>query len=278
MAEQSQILSVEVSVEQSIDNTPIAACMGASACKRVCMYIYPENELAPQDPTYAMYGEQTCGVLDDLASQDPAAIREILDVVTIRRPVRLNSEQTAHEAGDYIDYLHASKTSFEDHLSSLLAGTGQPRFIQQQAEATYSNSKKAYESSNVPADLAQDEKNEVMTLHALVRGFSDLATLKEIGILFDANIKNVLELAAKEIGVGHHIKLVGEPGIAKTTLAKYLAYLNARAHRPNDPEENLRPIVLQLSSTSEAESQMSEQTFEENTLGSKLSRSRRLCR
>ena len=145
-----------------------------------------------------------------------------------------------------------------------------PRFELARRQEAYEVASQPYESAQTPDQVTDEEKGAISVFHAQLRGFFDRSTLQNSGLLFDKSMRSVMETGAREIGIGHHIKLVGEPGIAKTTLAKYLALLNARAHHPNVSGSLIQPVVVSFSSTSEAEAHVNEQTFEDGSLGSRL--------
>lgn len=248
--------------------TPIVACMGSTACKRVCQMQCDGLTLISADPTSALPFESQCTVLDDITKVDmvPDVVNELLSAVTMPELKSLHGDELVQEAHDYLTHLISRGEVFSTYVQSLLRGNSQPRFARLSAERAFNE--QTYTSNYTP-ETAED-KEELLTFHAVLRGFYDLHSLRETGLLFDEAIEAMFKQAASEIGVGHHIKLVGEPGIAKTTFAKYLALQNAKAHHPDIEDEELTPTVISFSSTSEAESQLSEQTFQEGTLGSQL--------
>jgi hypothetical protein len=254
-----------VLTEQNIQ--PIVACMGSAACRRVCEFVDPNYQTSDTDPSYGLPLEQDCSVLDSITSQDQQVATELLAAVTIPELRSLKGDQIVKEASSYLEYLREEDSAFGDYMQSLLRGTNQPRFALTIAKQNYEASK-VFDGEYAPT--TDEDKEELLTFHGVLRGFHDLRNLETTGLLFDNSMQQMFEHASREIGVGHHIKLVGEPGIAKTTFAKYLAHQNAIAHNPNVPKNELLPTVISFSSTSEAESQMTEQTFAEGTLGSQL--------
>lgn len=251
--------------EQALN--PIVACMGTSACRRVCDFVSSNNQTRDANSSCALPHERECTVLDNVADQTRETATELLAAVTIPELRALKGEELVNEARNYLDYLVKADVAFGDYLQALLRGTNQPRFAIDTALQKYETSKQ-YDSEYTP--VTDEDKEELLAFHGVLRGFHDYHNLKSYGLLFDSAMRQMLEQASREIGVGHHIKLVGEPGIAKTTFAKYLAHQNAIAHNPDVSASDLIPTVISFSSTSEAESQMTEQTFVEGTLGSQL--------
>lgn len=248
-------------------SAPVVACMGTAACRRVCEFVSPSNELQAGDPSYALPLEQDCTVLDSLSAHSNEVVSELLATVTLPELGALHGDALVNEAKGFLTHLTEADTAFDGHLQSLLRGVRQPRFALKTAEQAYAASQ-TYESDYMPA--TDKDKEELLAFHGVLRGFHDKDTLDRTGLLFDGAMQQMFTRAARELGVGHHIKLVGEPGIAKTTFAKYLALQNAIAHRPGLADSELMPTVISFSSTSEAESQVSEQTFQEATLGAQL--------
>lgn len=246
---------------------PVVACMGATACGRICQYVDSDVTISPNLSGEAFTYEQDCSVLETIGSQEPIVMKELLPAVQLPELSQLKGDALIQEAATFLDYLQEQDQAFSGYIQTILRGKQQPRFALDQAEASYQESS-VYDGTYKPE--TDEEKEELMTLHGVLRGFHDMHTLKDSGLLFDDAMEQLFIDSAHEIGVGHHIKLVGEPGIAKTTFAKYLALQNAMAHHPDMEVSELAPAVISFSSTSEAESQFSEQTFEEGNLGSKF--------
>jgi len=246
---------------------PVVACMGTVACRRVCEFVSPDLRLTDADPDNALPLEQSCAVLDSIATHNKEAASELLAAVTLPELDTLKGNELIEEARNYLVHLKKEDLAFKYYIQALLRGTDQPRFALVSATEAYETSKQ-YEGEYAPTTY--EEKEELLAFHGVLRGFHDHHNLDTTGLLFDTAMQKMFEKAAREIGVAHHIKLVGEPGIAKTTFAKYLALQNAIAHNPGIPASELLPTVISFSSTSEAESQMTEQTFAEGTLGSRL--------
>lgn len=259
---------------EATDQAPtlaLVACMGVQACGRVCRVVGAENP-KPCGGGDALPYEHECRSLEESEVSIPDAYRiELIRAVTMPSLEVLGGvEGTAAEAKSYLDYLDQGHTKFETFIETILKGTSLPRAATVQATNEWRTH--SYQSPNTEAltTATEDEKAQLRVLFAQLRGFHDLDKLKKHQVMFDANIQAIVKECASELSVGHHIKLTGEPGVAKTSLAKYLGRLNAKAHHPDWAEEACEPILISLSSTAEAEAQVSEQTFVENTLGNRL--------
>jgi MoxR-like ATPase len=249
---------------------PVVACMGTAACRRVCRFYNSNLEVSPNNDPGAFPGEQSCSVLGDVSDIQPDGLKELLDATALPSLPGMSSEQVVAEANEYLQFLTDGEKAHQTYLEGLLAGTSLPRFELARRQAAYEETTEPYESAQTPEQVTDEEKGAISVFHAQLRGFYDRSTLQSSGLLFDSSMRSVMETGAREIGIGHHIKLVGEPGIAKTTLAKHLALLNSRTHHPDVSDDLIQPVVVSFSSTSEAEAHVNEQTFEEGTLGSRL--------
>lgn len=247
--------------------TSVVACMGTTACRRVCQYVDCEMVASPIESAEAFVYERNCGVLDTIHEQKPVVVKELLPTVQLPELTSLSRDTLVKETAHYLEYLRDKANAFETYLQSILNGKDQPRFVLAEAAKTY---KRTEDYDYIYKPFADDEKETLFSFHGVLRGFHDMHTLRESGLLFDSAMEVLFIEAAREIGIGHHIKLVGEPGIAKTTFAKYLALQNAKAHHPDKSVTELTPIVISFSSTSEAEAQISEHTFEQGNLGLKF--------
>ncbi len=248
-------------------SAPLVACMGTTACRRVCQSVDANFTNNVADPENALPLERYCSTLDALTTHDSDAVSELLSTVSLPELGALKGDALVVEANGFMTHLEQESATFDTYIRSVLRGSNQPRYQLRAAESAFKTAQ-AYEGEYNPS--TDEDKEEILAFHGLLRGFYDRHTLVESGLLFDGAMQSMFIDAAREIGVGHHIKLVGEPGIAKTTFAKYLALQNAKAHHPDKNDTELEPTVISFSSTSEAESQMSEQTFHENTLGEQL--------
>jgi hypothetical protein len=266
--------------EQRIDELPVdqlppqalVACMGAQACKRVCSALDGTMSALSQLEGALPY-EYDCNTLapeSEIVMPDVFR-RELAEAVSMPNLTFLGVEATALEAEAYLIYLHKHQEKFESYTKSLLLGASLPRAAADLAAEEWRTDEYTSPYAEKLASLTEDEQAEASSFHALLRGFHDLAMLKKHGLLFDASMEAIIEKAAAEISVGHHIKLSSEPGVAKSSLAKYLGNLNARAHHPDWTDEQCEHILISMHSTKEAEAQVSEQTFEDNTLGERLS-------
>lgn len=244
---------------------PMAVCMGAAACERVCSYVGDPALETAADPTIPL--EKTCAVLEDTESLDAdniGALKELLSSTLLPEIDGMTSAEVVHEATETISQLQAEQTAFDDYLSSVLKR--EPRFVLDEKRKAYT------EASKEPAfseGLTDEEVSARRLVRNQARAFYDLHTLENEGVLYDTSSREIMSEMAQKIALGYHVSLSGEPGIAKTTLAKHVARLNTAAHNPGGQVE---PLVLSFSSTSEAEAQVSEQTFEDGTLGQELGR------
>ncbi len=269
-------MSAEVRTEevlpQAVASPAVVACMGVHACNRVCLAADADMPFPkPYEAEGALPYEFDCPSLGESETTVPAIYRrELVQAVGVPTLEFLGPDATVAEAQDYLSYLQTGHERFETYIETLLKGASMPRTASAQAAEAWEGHN--YESPNTAtfASITEDEKAKLQLLYAQLQGFHDRASLKERGILFDDSMQSVIEQCANELSVGHHVSLSGEPGIAKSTLAKYAGFLNARAHHPEWTEEECLPVLISMSSTSEAEAQVNEQTFEDNTLSSRL--------
>jgi hypothetical protein len=258
-----------INTEQAVSQA-LVACMGVQACGRVCQALGVEAP-KPYIDAEALPYEKDCSSLNETETMVTNIYRgELLQAVAMPNVEPFGVEGTAVEAKSYLEYLESGHDKFENYLVAVLKGTSLPRTASVHAAEAWRTHAYTSPNAEILTTSTEDEKASARVLFAQLRGFHDLDKLKEQGLLFDTNIQAVLKESAGELSVGHHIKLTGEPGIAKTTIAKYLGRLNARAHHPEWTDEACEPVLISLSSTAEAEAQVSEQTFTENTLGNRL--------
>ncbi len=246
-------------------NTPLVACMGANACRRVCQFVDSGRTIATADPSWGLPGERSCEILDTIENQDPTIAEELLDATTLPVIDGFTPSQAVEKAGGYLKHLSDDKGAFEDYIKTILKADKLPRSVVARAEAAYKPDKAH------PTKKTEQHTDEVRAtiagFESVLRGFFDRTVLDEHGVVLDTNIKEVIIEAARHFAVGHHIRLVGEPGVAKTSVAKFIGRINARANHPDLEETDLEPILISFSSTSEAEAQLVQQTFEDGTLG-----------
>ncbi|MHB1910384.1 MAG: AAA family ATPase [Nitrososphaerales archaeon] len=253
----------------------LVACMGVTACNRICS-LAGVDSLKPFEGEGSLAYEYDCPYLDELLMADiktplPMPYRkELGEVVAMPNLDFLGAENTAEEAKAYLGYLQDGQSKFERYVVAVLRGSKTPRAAIVEAEEDWKEHDYRSPNAEVIDSLADDDNAKLSILYAQLRGFHDLASLKHHQVLFDKSAQLTIEQAASELSVGHHIKLNGEPGIAKTSIAKELGRMNARAHHPDWSEADCEPILISMSSTAEAEAQVSEQTFENNTLGQRL--------
>lgn len=263
--------NAEPGSELDADSEALMACMAVQGCMRVCQRDGQQMWPAEADQGAFPY-EFQCPTLDGSEVTVDVAFRdELKRAVTVPEIEFLGVEATGKEANAYLSFLQEDHKKFESYLETILKGGRMPRGAIAQAQEDWKTHR--YESPAVDLEgLTADEKAEVSLFYAQLRGFHDRQTLKKHGILFDKNAQAVLEQAAQQLSVGHHITLSGDPGIAKSTLAKYVGMLNSKANaaKPGLKEKHHKPVMIKLSSTSEAESFLSRQTFVNGTLGSEL--------
>ena len=243
---------------------PVAVCMGAAACERVCSFVgYPSLKTA-EDPTLPL--EKTCAVLEDagsLGADSGSALKELLSSTLLPEIEGMTGAEVVREATETINQLQAEQTAFDDYLGSVLRR--EPRFVLSEKQKEYTEASK---ESEFPEDLTKEEVSARRLVRSQARAFYDLHTLENKGVLYDKSSREILREMAQKIALGYHVSLSGEPGIAKTTLALHVAELNAAVHNPQ--REDNEPVLLEFSSTSEAEAQVSEQTFSDGSLGKEL--------
>lgn len=252
---------------------PSLACMGAAACSRICEY---GGDFENSDIVGGLPLEQSCSNLEDLEvfkDMSPSAQVDLVRTTllpTIELGPTKERDTTAMldvktEVHTTIESLQVEQAAFDEYLEAILQKA--PRYVLKDKKDALQEAK----PPSLPEELDDESKTSIQVVRNQARAFYDLDTLKADGILYDQSARATMERASQSIALGYHVALSGEPGVAKTTLAKHVVRLNALAHHGHDaPEELLEPVVLSFSSTSEAESNISEQTFEDNTLGKQL--------
>lgn len=242
------------------------ACMGAVACKRVCSFMNPNG--IRRDLSDGIPGEQECTLLESLDTlNEPAAVMELVDATALPRfeSSIFSSDEVTDEVAATLERHVLINEAFNDLLRVTFLSRQQPRFIREAVGRTYND---ACRETPIDSSFADDKKIALQLVRAQARGFYDLQTLQGDGILFDAYARTTMLAMAEKMALGYHVSLSGEPGIAKTTLAKYVARANSLAHHGDASE--VEPIVLSFSSTSEAAAHLSLQTFAGGTLGEEL--------
>lgn len=264
--------TAEVQADQADQMSPqaLVACMGVHACGRVCSVIDLEAP-EPYEGEGALPFEHDCPSLSESETLVPEIYRrELTQAVSMPRLEFLGTEGTAAEADAYLAFLEDGHKKLETYTTTLLKGATMPRTAAVESAEEWRNHTYQSPNADILVGITEDEQAQTRVLYAQLRGFHDQDKLKNQHIMFDKAMQSIIEHSATELSVGHHVKLTGEPGVAKTSLAKYLGRLNARAHHPDWSDEQCEPILISMSSTTEAEAQVAEQTFEDNTLGSRL--------
>lgn len=258
---------------QSVQPVVRLACMGAMACNRVCKY---NSDVQITDNSEGMPLEKSCSKLAEISAKLAEGTleathesNELIGATIVRGVGKLDKDQVEEQSTIGINQLQNLRKSFDDLLMTKLKSASLPRFKVKQAEEDHTKAEESV-NSDIPEGLSEDEKIPLLLVRDHARGFYDMHTLKEEGVLFDSYARGVMLQMAEKIALGYHVSLSGEPGVAKTTLAIQIARLNTLAHRDEDDQSNAEPIVLNFSSTKEAESLLVKQTFEDNTLGEEL--------
>lgn len=243
-------------------------CMGSVACRRVCDFMQPDAVSGPH-PDSEIPGENLCEVLEKLDGVgEPFAVMELVNATALPRfeSAILSSDEVSNEVAVMFEYLEKGNAAFRGLLEATLLSLRQPRFIVDAKKREYNA---AHQEAPIDSSFADDKKMAIQVVRAQTRGFYDLQTLQTEGILFDGYARSIMLAMAEKMALGHHVSLSGEPGIAKTTLAKYVARRNSLAHHGGDTSE-VEPVVLSFSSTSEAAAHLSLQTFTGGTLSEEL--------
>lgn len=260
------------------------ACMGSVACSRVCRHLNPDAQTT--DAANGLPLEQSCDTISNLPyyfqdkspTEIAASANELKQILAIPIIAGLEHGQAEDEARTMLLQLNSLRNSFDDLLVAKLKSQSTPRFIVLAKEKEYEEAQ-----ASVCADLTKDpsedsseeelSKDEIVIKQLLrdqARGFYDNRTLQREGLLFDTYAQQVMIKMAETMSFGYHVGLSGEPGIAKTNIAKHIARLNTLANRDVDDCRDTEPILLNFSSTSESELLITEQTLEDGTLGKEL--------
>lgn len=254
------------------------ACMGSAACARVCKFLDTSTQKTSKENGIPF--EQNCNTLESIYGYlqgdngEPGEYRssviELIRATNLPSSSKFNQAQTAEDVTIAITQLQEAQDSFDALLQTKLHAQSKPRAIIRHDEEKYMEAVAAV-NADIPKELPDDQKFAKLLIRDQARGFYDRKTLKDHGIMFDGYVRQIMLDMAEKMAAGYHIDLSGEPGVAKTTIAKYMARLNTLARRSDDDTRDAEPIVLNFSSTSEAESHVTEQTYKENTLGKELS-------